>query len=683
MMEIRGFGKRLFGKKHPGSIFKEVLTVTTTKTIRHRLFRAVILAAATLCLVCLPAAADTTLPQDEAGLAKAAQAMRASNKVQFGFKGTDIVLFLRFMSEILKENLVLDPGVRGTVTVISPEPMTVAQSRQVLLSVLEINGLSIQKANGYSKVVPSGKGGSSDFNVRQDRVGPGLGDNQVTQIVPLQSVTAPFAVEACKGALPGVTVTPMSSGNKILLMGKATDVQRGVDLILAMDRPDSVRGGRTVQIVHASPSGISERLALMAKDPASPLAGLAAVADDATKQVFLFGDKRTTDQAMGFIRAMDIPARAGHFHVQPLEKADAKVVAEKLNAMLASASKLTTANGTATQPQATNVVADAATNSVLFTADDWQAQSIRELVKQLDVLPKQVFLQGLIAEVNLTKLNNAGIDWSTWGGTVDGNSVLAAQANLGGSAGVPGMFLDWFQNLSKTETTDENGNIITNYQGRSLIYGQLNLLKKHGAINVLSMPRLLCTDGSPSELQVGDVIPQLKSTLADSSNPKAVQNSYDYKDTGLILKVTPKVRSGNLVNLEVEQTVEDVLTPMTVNTPTTSKRQIKTNAVVMNGQTMILGGIIKESEKVVRQGVPILSQIPLLGELFRSASKQKDKIDLLIFLTPVIVDSPEKMQSLTQQISTTSSDISAQVSELERQLIERQGKEYKKGAVRP
>jgi general secretion pathway protein D len=128
-----------------------------------------------------------------------------------------------------------------------------------------------------------------------------------------------------------------------------------------------------------------------------------------------------------------------------------------------------------------------------------------------------------------------------------------------------------------------------------------------------------------SEFQVGQVIPQLKGQTSDITNPKATQNSYEYKDTGLILSVTPHIRSGNLVVLDINQKTEDVLTAMTATTPVTAKREIKTSVIVGNGKTVILGGLLKETEKTLKNRVPGLSYIPLLGSLFTKTSKQKGK----------------------------------------------------------
>ena len=463
-------------------------------------------------------------------------------------------------------------------------------------------------------------------------------------------------------------------------MGKATAVQKALSVINALDAPDSLKNSKTVEIRNATPSALANQLTAMAKDPSSPLAGLLAVPDDASRKIVLLGEKRVFAEAQKIIRELDIPARAGQYHVVALKNSDAKVMAEKLSTILSTAAKL--------QPDQkgslpSSVVADPGTNSLIFVAEDATARNIEAIIQKLDIQPKQVFLRGLIAEVNMTRLNNAGIDWATWGGAITGDVVLAGQAALGNSTDIPAEFLDWFRDLTRVEetTTDEYGNVTTTttYEGKALVYATINMLKKYDAINVLSMPRLLCTDNLQSELQVGQVIPQLTSKLTDTTNPGAVQNSFDYKDTGLILKVTPHVRSGNLVALEIEQTVEDVLTPMTVSTPTTSKRQIKSNVTVKDGQTVILGGLIKEADKSVRSRVPILSYIPVIGEFFKSVAKSREKVDLLIFLTPQILETPEEAGLLTREIGTASGDVESQLTEMERVYKQKNDALYRQG----
>ncbi|MBR1438270.1 MAG: hypothetical protein IJ587_07005, partial [Synergistaceae bacterium] len=170
---------------------------------------------------------------------------------------------------------------------------------------------------------------------------------------------------------------------------------------------------------------------------------------------------------------------------------------------------------------------------------------------------------------------------------------------------------------------------------------------KYNAVNVLSVPRLMCTDNKESSFQVGQVIPVLKGSTSDLSNPSAVQSNFDYKDTGLTLTVTPHIRSGNLVAMDIKQTTEDVLTAVGDPTPRTSKREVVTSVVVGDGETIILGGMIKETERSLSRRVPGLSYIPLIGGLFKNISKEKEKIDFVIFLTPQIIESPEEMRHVT------------------------------------
>ncbi len=625
-------------------------------------------------IICFVPAQGQAAHDDEASLVESARMMRASGNAQFNFQDVDMVKFIRFMAELLNENIVLTPGVKGSISVISPKPFPLKEARQVFISVLEMNGYTLQPGAGFSKVIPLQPGASAEPEVRAGRLGPGEGEQTVSQVVPLDYVSADFIAAAVSQASGrAVTVLPVGRGEDILLTGRATDVNRAVDLIRTLDRADKVFKSRTVKIKKASPEIIAAHLANLAKVPGSPVFGLTVLPDAPGNQIVLAGEERHINRALKLIADLDVTPKSGDFHVYKLENADAKVVAEQLSKILsAQASQAVNAEGRIP----TTVVPDIPSNSLIFAAPPHHFQSLVEIIQKIDTLPRQVLLRGLIAEVNLTKLDNAGIDWATWGGAVTGDAVIAGQLNLGGG-GVPGTILDWFQNLSKTEEEyqrkDGTWFTRTEYKGMGLVYAYLDLLKKFDAINVLSMPRLMCTDNQESELQVGQVIPQLKGKLSDISNPGAVQSSYEYKDTGLILNVTPSIRSGNLVALEVEQVIEDVLSAMTSDTPVTGKRKIKTSVMVSSGNTVILGGLIKEVEKSMRSRVPGLSYIPLIGGLFTRAVKQREKIELMIFLTPYILETPGEAEQITREIVGGEHGMS----EPEGKLWDRLEKEYR------
>lgn len=612
--------------------------------------------------------------QEELNLIKAAEEMRASGRVQLNFKDVDIVKFLRFMSELLGENILVDPGINGTVSVVSPKSVSLDEAREVMLSVLEMNDLSLEQMDGYSKVSPAARGAAAaESVVKSDRsVAPG--ERVIVQVVPLSYVKAGFVVAPLKSAIKDIQAAPVGNGSSVVLTGKASLLNRAVSIIRALDSPDSIRLTKVVPLSYANAKLTETQLNAMGKDSSSKMAGLTAVADERTGRVVIVGTAQNLKEAERVIKELDLPSRTENFHVYKLHNADAENVAEQLSQILATAAKLSPDQQGAVP---SSVVPDLPTNSLIFTASQEQYNSLKSILEQLDTQPKQVMLRGLIAEVSLNKLNSAGIDWAAWGGDLVGDAVVAGNVQLG-NTGVPGEVQQLYQSLMTQEevTYDMQGNAVTttNTQGAGLMYAYVRLLNRFDAINVLSMPRLLCTDNLESSLQVGQVIPQLTGSLTNQSNTNSVTNSYEYKDVGLILTVTPHIRSGNLVALEIEQRIEELQTTTNNATPITSKREVKTSVLVANGQTVVIGGLIREAEKELKNRVPFFSYIPLIGNIFKSTEKQREKVDLMIFLTPYIIETPEHASQVTSNIIRDGQELS----DAERILIQRNNSDYQK-----
>lgn len=600
--------------------------------------------------------------------------MRASGRVQLNFKDVDIVKFLRFMSELLGENILVDPGINGTVSVVSPKSVSLDEAREVMLSVLEMNDLSLEQMDGYSKVSPAARGAAAaESVVKSDRsVAPG--ERVIVQVVPLSYVKAGFVVAPLKSAIKDIQAAPVGNGSSVVLTGKASLLNRAVSIIRALDSPDSIRLTKVVPLSYANAKLTETQLNAMGKDSSSKMAGLTAVADERTGRVVIVGTAQNLKEAERVIKELDLPSRTENFHVYKLHNADAETVAEQLSQILATAAKLSPDQQGAVP---SSVVPDLPTNSLIFTASQEQYNSLKSILEQLDTQPKQVMLRGLIAEVSLNKLNSAGIDWAAWGGDLVGDAVVAGNVQLG-NTGVPGEVQQLYQSLMTQEevTYDMQGNAVTttNTQGAGLMYAYVRLLNRFDAINVLSMPRLLCTDNLESSLQVGQVIPQLTGSLTNQSNTNSVTNSYEYKDVGLILTVTPHIRSGNLVALEIEQRIEELQTTTNNATPITSKREVKTSVLVANGQTVVIGGLIREAEKELKNRVPFFSYIPLIGNIFKSTEKQREKVDLMIFLTPYIIETPEHASQVTSNIIRDGQELS----DAERILIQRNNSDYQK-----
>lgn len=635
------------------------------KTVICALFAASI----SLSAYALPAAEPD---QEEQNLITAAREMRAAGRVQLNFKDLEMAKFIRFMSELLGENILVNPGISGRVSVVSPKAVTLKEARQVMLSVLEMNNLAIQEMDGYSKVIPLSGGAASNMVIKGDQsVDPG--ESVMVQLVPLSYVKAGYVVSPLKMAIPQLQVSPIGNGSAVLLVGKASLLARAAGVVRAIDAPDSIRSIKVFSLQYANAKLLEAQLNAIAKDASSKLAGMSAVADERTKRVILVGSSQNLREGERIIKSLDVPSRTEDFHVYKLNNADAKAVAEQLSQILAVAAKL------APDPKGVmpaTVVPDLPTNSLIFTASQEQYNSLKAILEKLDTQPKQVMLRGLIAEVSLNKLNSAGIDWAAWGGDLFGSVVAAGNMQLGSTA-VTSDIQELYQKLiTKEELVERNGSTYsqTNTEGAALVYAYIKLLNKFDAINVLSMPRLMCTDNLKSSLQVGQVIPQLKGSLTNQTNTNSVTNSYEYKDVGLILNVTPHIRSGNLVALEIEQSIEDLMTTMNSVTPVTSKREVKTSVLVANGETVVIGGLIKEAEKELRNRVPLFSYIPIVGNLFKSSEKQREKVDLMIFLTPYILETPQHASQITNDIIRDGQKLS----EAEDILLRRNNSDYQK-----
>ena len=640
---------------------------------KQRFLYTLFLAAAISISACaaLPAAEPD---QEELNLIQAAQEMRAAGRVQLNFKDLEMAKFIRFMSELLGENILVNPGVAGKVSVVSPKAVTLKEARQVMLSVLEMNNLSIQDMEGYSKVVPLSSGGTASNMVVKGDQSVDPSDTIMVQLVPLSYVKAGYVVSPLKTAIPQIQVSPIGNGSSVLLVGKAALLSRAAGVIRAIDAPDSIRTIKVCPLQYANAKLLETQLNAIAKDASSKLAGMVTVSDERTKRIIIVGSSQNIREAERIIKSIDVPSRTENFHVDRLKNADAKTVAEQLSQILAVAAKLSP-DPKGAMPS--TVVPDLPTNSLVFTASQEQYNSLKTILEQLDTQPKQVLLRGMIAEVSLNKLNSAGIDWAAWGGDLFGSMVVAGNVQLGNTA-VPSDIQQLYQSLitkeTYHETTNGNGYTTTDTVGAGLAYAYIKLLNKFDAINILSMPRLMCTDNLQSSLQVGQVIPQLKGSLTNQTNTNSVTNSYEYKDVGLILTVTPHIRSGNLVALEIEQRIEDLMTTTNSVTPITSKREVKTSVLVANGETVVIGGLIKEAEKELKNRVPLFSYIPLIGNLFKSQEKQREKVDLMIFLTPYILETPQHASKITNEIITDGQ----RLSEAERILLQRNNDDYLK-----
>ena len=339
--------------------------------------------------------------EEEQNLIEAAKEMRRSGLVQFNFKDMDLVRFMRFMSEVLQENIIVPPNINSKITIISPHPVTVRESREIMLSTLQMYNFSLQNMGSYS-IVRQG-GNSPSPNVYRGRSGPGFGEETVTYIVPIDYVTIESIVPAIQQTFgPALIAIPVGNGRDILLQGRATDVRKGMELIRRMDTPQSARITRTFELKYGDPATVAAQLNAIA-GANGPLQGLNAIADAPSKKVIVIGSTAAVDRATKIIRDLDVDSKIGDFHIYKLKNIDATAASEQVAKVLASTATMLGAD--AAKFPAT-VVPDVATNSLIFAATQRQFDSLVPILDAIDVQPKQILLRGFIAEINVTNLEN-------------------------------------------------------------------------------------------------------------------------------------------------------------------------------------------------------------------------------------------------------------------------------------
>ncbi|MBQ3457463.1 MAG: type II secretion system protein GspD, partial [Synergistaceae bacterium] len=271
---------------------------------------------------------------DEQNLITAAQAMRRSGLVQFNFKDLDLVRFMRFMSEVLQENIIVPPNINSKITIISPHPVTIRESREIMLSTLQMYNFSLQNMGSYSIVRQGGNSPSPE--VHRGRSGPGFGEETVTYIVPLDFITVESILPAIQQSFgPALVVLPVGNGRDILLQGRATDVRKGMELIRRMDTSQSARVSRTFELKYGDPATVAAQLNAIA-GASGPLQGLNAIADIPSKKVIVVGSTAAVDRAARIVQDLDVDSKIGDFHIYKLKNIDATAAAEQVAKVLAS-----------------------------------------------------------------------------------------------------------------------------------------------------------------------------------------------------------------------------------------------------------------------------------------------------------------------------------------------------------
>ena len=597
--------------------------------------------------------------------------MAAEDTVTLNFVNADIPSVVKAIGGSTGKNFIFDPRVTGTMNIVSDKPVSKDLAYQILLAALRVQGYAAVEGNGFVKIIPEADAKTTG-SVVEDQTSKVGGDRIVTRVFQLQNESAAQLVAVLRPLVsPNNFIGAYPGNNTLVITDYAENVKRIARIIASID----IASGADVQVLplkYASAVDVGNLLIrLMPEAAPNPLAPgapskLAIGIDARTNSLLLRADSPAlVTRVKTLVAGMDIPtASNGNINVVYLRNAEAGKLAETLRSLLAGDAGRPAAQtvappggaattGATTAAPASTIQAYPATNSLVIIAPDHVYNSLRAVIDKLDVRRAQVFIEALIVEVSASVSSEFGIQWQDLTGLNGSGSQVIGGTNFGG---IGQNIIGAAQNI----TTIGTGLNIGIVRGRLNIPGVgevLNLgalaraLEADQKNNILSTPNILTLDNEEAKIVVGQNVPFLTGsfTLANNASTNPFQ-TIERHDIGLTLKVTPQVAEGGTVKLKVFQEVSSVV-PTNSNVRSadliTNKRTIENTVLVDDGQIVVIGGLIQDDTKNGDSKVPILGDIPFIGNLFKYQIKSRDKTNLMVFLRPVVLRDGKAANQLT------------------------------------
>ncbi len=566
-----------------------------------------------------------------------AAAQAHAKSITLNMKGADINAVITTVSEVTGKNFIVDPRVKGKVTIISAKPLDQKAVYQVFLAVLDVHGFTAVPTGDVIKIMPDADAKHSGTPSE------GIGQEVVTQVIEAKHVAAAQLVPILRPLVPPQGhLAAHAQTNTLIISDRAANIQRLMKIIERIDQPS---GGEIeiIQLEHASAAEVVRILTSLQqqerkKEPTSTAPTL--VADERTNSILIGGEKADRLQLKTIITHLDTPSEnTGDTHVIYLHYAQAKEMVPVLTGVGTTQAKDAKAKGAAAQGNGFTIQADENANALVITAPQEIYRSLEAVVRQLDMRRAQVLVEAVIADVSASKTAELGVQWVA-GGT-DGKSLTnkpVGLTNFGNNSIVS------IGSAIANNTVPPIGNGLTMGLGFFDSYNFaaiVSALAADSSANVLSTPNLLTMDNEEAEIFVGKEvrIPTGSfSSTGSSASPANPFTTFTPKEVGIRLKVKPQINEGNAVKLDIEQSV-DAITSGSAGEANlvTSQRKIKTSVIVDDGKAVVLGGLITDDGNETVQKVPLLGDIPLLGNLFRYKRTTKDKTNLMVFLRPTIL----------------------------------------------
>ena len=575
----------------------------------------------------------------------------ASETVQINFRDADIRSVIESVAEITGKSFVLDPRVKGKVTIISPQPIDSDLLYQAILSAIQVQGFQAVEDGAVTRIIPF----TQSFNFAG-----GNGDNTLeTEIIKIEHVQADTLVPVLKPLLSnGARLLAFPQNNYLVISDIRSNVLAVKRLISQMDDPDQT----AIEVIDLKHISAGEAVHIAGQLKQLQKQELSLVEDGLNNRIILSGPGIARRTFKNMLTLLDLPStKKGSVEVIYLDYSRAAEIKPIIDGMLSSDVFLRLAgesvgDGKSKASSSYKIEIDELNNALVMAAPSAVIREIKSVVTKLDIARPQVLIEAVIAELSESQARNlssqlviTGRDRGGYLTNFDGvlSGLLGTAFGAGSATSVNSTQIA--SALPQTVIGVVGDFDPEKKRGIGLL---VQALKTDGRTKILSTPSVITLDNEEATLSVGEQVPFPSGSYASTNNSNSVNpfTTVNREDVGVMLKVKPQISKGNAVRLEIEQESSKVKAGSADSQfgATTTKSTMQTNVMIQDGELLILGGLIEGQTDNSASKVPFLGDIPIIGNLFKSSNKSDSEKVLMMFIRPTIIRTPEDAQALSK-----------------------------------
>ncbi len=567
--------------------------------------------------------------------------LSAREQVNVNFSDLQINDFIKLISKITHKNILINNKINGTVNFISTTPVYDDELIGILVSVLESKGYTLVKNGSLYEVIRSTEAAKHNVNVMHQGKKV-YGSLMVTQAITVEGENVDIVAAKIRYLISKTAkLMTMKESNTILV----TDYPKNIETIKRVIKDINTNNKNIVKVInieHADAKKLQAKITNISKSIFNPkiiAEQVKIIYDENTNGLIVVGLAKNVAKIAEIVKSLDVESHANNgIQIFALKNSEAKAVAKSLNDIIAK-------QKFADPSLKPNVSSSDEINSVIAIGEPTILKGLKVIIDELDKEKYQVYVKAKIVEINKNNASDIGVKYGLSLGDVTSSGLYALSTNFGS---------DSLSSATSSAVLSALGNIGSGSTSALALGATLDFLESNGAAKSVSNPSILCVNNKESSIYVGKTISISTGSVTTSQGLNGVTSSFKREDVGLTLKIKPRVSSNDKVTLDVEAILENVLDDGSKNAtgqPVTSKQEVKTQAILRHGESIVIGGLVKTYERDSISKIPLLGDIPWLGEwLFSSKSMTEEQDNLVVILTPYVIDKSENLSALQRNL---------------------------------